>query len=403
MKLNFVQEAVYYHFKDNYYSPRIRFTTYWKRYLNHFSEVHVLARVQKIETLPQHYHQVNGPNVFFIPLPFYNGIKGFYKNKKEILKIFKENINSKNAYVLRIPGPLGNLMAKVLSKNKVAYAVEVVGDPHEVSKFLKLPYVIKFFLKNYSLLKMRKVVANSIASLYVTNSTLQKKYPAKKALISSAASNVIINKSDIVNLSEKLSSVKEINKRFANAKKKPIKIGVLGLLYAIKSPIEILEAINILIKQQYNVELHFAGDGPLKNEVEQLAQKYNIANRVTCLGNLSTGNEVFNFLDSLDLYVQFSKTEGIPRAMLEAMARGCAVVSSNVGGIPEFVASEFLVETNNIKQLTHKIKSVLENESLYTLNIKQSIKTAQKFSLPELDKKRFTHYTEVYNILKNKN
>ena len=401
MNLYFVQEAVYFEFKGNYYSPRIRYETYWERYLNHFNSVHVFARVKQIDELPNHYHQVNGDKVSFITLPYYNGIIGFYKSKKQITKIYKNNISYNDAYVLRIPGPLGNLIAQILNNNKVKYAVEVVGDPYEVAKFLNLPRLLKLLLKNYSLLKMRKVVANSVAALYVTNETLQRRYPAKKASISSSASNVIIDEKDIVDLNRKLKQVKQINDRFTNVNKKPIKIGVLGMMYAIKSPIEILEVINNLIKNKYNIELYFAGEGPLKSVVEKKALEYNISENVKCLGNLSSGEAVYDFLDSLDLYVQFSKTEGIPRAMLEAMARGCPVVSSDAGGIPEFVSSKFLVKTGDIEDLFIKIEAILTNENLYRQNIEQSIKTVNNFSLTVLKKKRYKHYSEVYNIFKN--
>lgn len=398
MTLYFIQEAVYYKYKNDFYSPRMKYDSYWERYLNHFEKVNVIARVKDISELPTNYHLVSGPKVAFSPLSFYNGALGFYKKRSAIKNILLKNIDKKAAYVIRIPGPIGNLAAKILNKNKIKFAVEVVGDPYEVAKFLKLPPIVKFFLKSYSLKSMQAVVSKAEAALYVTEKTLQKRYPATNAKITVAASNVIIKKSDIIEPQDRLNHADDIALRFKNTHQKPIKIGVLGMLYPIKSPLEIVEAINSVLKQGYNVELHFAGDGHLMNNIEEKSKELNINNRVRCLGSLASGKEVFDFLDSLDLYIQFSKTEGIPRSLLEAMARSCPVISSNVGGIPEFVSDTFLVQSGNISELSNKIIDVLSNAETYRINIKNSHKSVQNFTEEKLKSKRFEYYQQVKNI-----
>ncbi|RFC54784.1 glycosyltransferase [Brumimicrobium aurantiacum] len=399
MTLYFIQEAVYYRYKNDFYSPRMKYDSYWERYLNHFEKVNVIARVQDINELPKNYNLVSGPKVSFLSLPFYNGALGFYKKRSIIKEIILQNINKNAAYVIRIPGPIGNLAAKILNKNKIKFAVEVVGDPYEVAKFLKLPPIVKFFLKSYSLKSMQAVVSKAEAALYVTEKTLQKRYPATNAKITASASNVIIKESDIIECHNRLRNTDEIIARFKDIHQKSIRIGVLGMLYPIKSPLEIVEAVNGVLKQGFNVELYFAGDGYLKSATEQKAKELNIQKRVKCLGSLASGKEVFDFLDSLDLYIQFSKTEGIPRSLLEAMARACPVISSNVGGIPEFVSEEFLVQSGDTLELSNKIIDVLSNAETYQLNIKNSHKSVQNFTEEKLKKKRFEYYQKVKNIL----
>jgi len=402
MKMFFVQEAVYFKFKGDYYSPRIKYESYWSRYLNHFSVIVVVARVQKLIKVPENYHKVNGDNVEFEELPYYNGIIGYYKNKDNIKKILYKNLNIDCAYVLRIPGPIGSLAARILTNNKVNYAVEVVGDPYEVVQHLKIPKTLKFLLKNLSLIQMKKHVKNSIAALYVTEYTLQQRYPVKSGTLSSSASNVILRHSDIVKVEDKINRATNISSRLVDFSKPKIKIGVLGMLYPIKSPLEILYSINQLLIEDFNIELYFAGDGPLINDVELKASKFGISDSVICLGNIASGKEVFGFLDSLDLFIQFSKSEGIPRAILEAMARGCPVISSDVGGVPEFISSHFLVQSGNVKELRDKIKGLLSDQESYNKCIHQNINIAHKYSLTILDKKRSNHYSQVYKLFQNK-
>src|SRR5690606_18182078 len=160
--------------------------------------------------------------------------------------------------------------------------------------------------------------------------------------------------------------IRSIETRLFNKSLKPVRIGVLGMLYPIKSPIEIVQAIKFLINDGFNVELVFAGDGPLKNEILNIAIHYSITDRVHCLGSITN---VKAFLDDVDLFIQFSKTEGVPRALLEAMSRGCLVISSNVGGVPEFLHSDFLVESQDIRGLYNKIKALLLDKHLMFNNL----------------------------------
>ena len=180
MKMFFIQEAVYLEYQGKYYSNRIKYETYWERYLSHFEMVNVFARVKKVKELPLNFHVSSGENVKFIPINYYNGTIGFLKNRRAIKNKIRATIERDAAYVLRIPGLLGEMLAKELKKNNIKYSVEVVGDPYEVADFLRLPYLLRICYKFISLYQMKRMVYDSIGALYVTQYTLQKKIPSKK-------------------------------------------------------------------------------------------------------------------------------------------------------------------------------------------------------------------------------
>ena len=77
-----------------------------------------------------------------------------------------------------------------------------------------------------------------------------------------------------------------------------------------------------------------AGDGPLKAPLEAEARRLGLADRVRFVGAVE---KIPEFLAPISLYVQPSRWEGFPNALLEAMACAKAVVASNVAGIPEQV------------------------------------------------------------------
>lgn len=395
----FIQEAVYEEYQGNLYSSRIDYNTYWDRYLDSFETVTVLARVKKVENVSDGFMLSTGSKVSYIPLPFYQGYKGYLQKKLEINKILKNSITKSNAYVLRLPGLLGSLAYKYLRKQNLIYGVEVVGDPYEVSKFLPIPFPIKVVYGYYSMLLMRNVVKNASGILYVTENILQQKYPAKSNALIGFASDVIIKEKDIIyDASNRLKNIETIKGRLKNKKQPPVKIGVVGMLYSIKSPIEIVKTLKILIDKGFNLELNFVGDGPLKTPIQSLSEKLKIKDNVKCLGTIASGKEVFNFLDTIDLYIQFSKTEGMPRAMLEALARGCPTIASKVGGIPEIIPENLLVKSGDIVGFANKIESVLQDKDLLKSLVNQNIEIAKEFTESKLSVKREKYYQEFYNL-----
>jgi glycosyltransferase involved in cell wall biosynthesis len=90
------------------------------------------------------------------------------------------------------------------------------------------------------------------------------------------------------------------------------------------------------------IELELVGEGPLRREIEQLAASRGVAHRLRFRGCLSE-RKIAELLDEADVLVLPSivapngDTEGIPNALIEAMACGVPVVSTRVSGIPELV------------------------------------------------------------------
>jgi glycosyltransferase involved in cell wall biosynthesis len=79
-----------------------------------------------------------------------------------------------------------------------------------------------------------------------------------------------------------------------------------------------------------------AGDGAARDELEKLSARLGVADRVHFLGNRDDARDV---IDSMDVFVLVSDSEGMSNAMLEAMARGRPVVSTNVSGADDALAA----------------------------------------------------------------
>jgi len=111
-----------------------------------------------------------------------------------------------------------------------------------------------------------------------------------------------------------------------------IRFGMAARMVAEKDHFTLLRAFAIVAKKLPQAELQIAGDGPLRKEVEALSQKLNLTGRVTFLGAVS---DTPQFLSQLDIFVLGSLNEGLPLAVLEAMAAGLPIVATRAGGVEE--------------------------------------------------------------------
>jgi glycosyltransferase involved in cell wall biosynthesis len=87
--------------------------------------------------------------------------------------------------------------------------------------------------------------------------------------------------------------------------------------------------------------------GPWREE----AARWGVDDLVIFDGTLSGGEPVLRWLDGIDVYLQPSFKEGLPRALIEAMTRGCPVIASTCAGIPELVEADCLIRPGDARHL----------------------------------------------------
>lgn len=124
----------------------------------------------------------------------------------------------------------------------------------------------------------------------------------------------------------------------------------------------LLHAFNRLSSDyQDATELVLVGDGPCRQDLEKLVRDLKIESRVHFAGHVSHAN-VVAYLQKADIFCLTSISEGLPVAMLEAMACGLPAVATKVGGVPEAVVegiTGLLVESDNLDNYTNALQCAL--------------------------------------------
>lgn len=178
-------------------------------------------------------------------------------------------------------------------------------------------------------------------------------------------------------------------------------VGMVGRLWRQKNPGCLLEAAKkVLARAERPVKFFFIGDGELREELDQSIVAAGLQGRITVLG---WRTDVPRLLSALDIFVLPSRWEGMPLAILEAMASGLAVVVSDIPGNHDLVEHEvdgLLFESEDADGLAGQLlRLVVEGDFRNTLALAARTKVVEHYQLESRNQKVF----ELYENLMRKN
>ncbi len=376
----------------NIYSMTVYDYGFWQRYLHIFDEVVVLARVSEIEQQDLSSVPANGYRVRFQCLPTYIGPWKYMLLRRQLKTVACAATEQADAFILRVPGAVSSLLWRCLREQKIPYAVEVVGDPWDSLAPGSVRSILRPLLRRKMARDMALQCRSAMAASYVTEYTLQKRYSS--GCWSTHYSSIELSGDVIVDDCV-------IEGKIAKAKAKfdsdiPFRICQVGMMeHLYKAPDVLIDAVGICIKKGFNVELVLVGDGRFRPQLEEQAKKSGIADKVKFLGKLAPGQAIYDELDKSDLYVLPSRQEGLPRTVIEAMARGVPCIGSNVGGFPELLDPGDVVPSGNAKLLAEKIGSVISDIERLKRMAKRNLQTVDNYRSDVLNKRRIEFYSMV--------
>lgn len=179
----------------------------------------------------------------------------------------------------------------------------------------------------------------------------------KKLMKITTNTKIIYNPVDIEYINSKKYKCEDIPFRFEQGKKYIISV---GRLIPLKRNNDLIDAFFEIQKNDEMVELLFLGDGILKNKLMDRCSELGIINKIHFLGNVKNP---FYYLLRSSIFVLTSEVEGFPNVLLEAMACGLPIISSDCNSGPrEILGNEIhglLYPVGDIKILIHKIKYYL--------------------------------------------
>lgn len=350
----------------------------FKRYFSVVDELYVATRVYEIDSTYKDAHQekITLPGVKIIEFPNLNKPQYVITRMPKAQKQLEDIISEVDLIFIR-GGVIAELASKVCRKMKKPYLVEVSGCTwdaywnHSVIGKIIAPYM------EY---QSKKTVQKAAFAVYVTERWLQNRYPSSGE--STYASNVILYDVDENVLGKRIEKINQRNE---------CEPWVIGTTAAVNNKVKgqqyVIEAISKLDKS-YNIRYELVGGGST-DYLRTIAKKFHVENQVIFKGELSH-QEVLEWLDTIDTYIQPSMQEGLPRALIEAMSRGCPAIGSNTAGIPELLPEEAIFKRGKVSHLIEVMRKFYKMD--WNLLARTNHAKSKEFKMDILNERREALY-----------
>jgi glycosyltransferase involved in cell wall biosynthesis len=242
----------------------------------------------------------------------------------------------------------------------------------------------------------------AVGAAYVTRSTLQQLYPCGAAQTDYSDVQLPIDDNPAIRaFATHYSTVELGTGAFVVQRPRPLQaasvrlitVGTFEQLY--KGPDILIDAVALCISFGLDICVRFVGTGKHLEEMRRRAIARQLGNRVEFTGQVECRRTLIELLDSSDIFVLPSRTEGLPRAMIEAMARGLPCVGTSVGGIPELLDDEDLVPPNDATALARKIDEVLTLPERLARMSRKNLDRAREYAPDRLASRRNEFYRHV--------
>ena len=351
------------------------FGNYIIDFSKYFKKVILLAHVIEIEP-PYGYYLVDIPNIEIVSLPLVRGELQVLLKLRNYFKIAKKHIHKMDIIEARMPdysGIVGAILAK--RNNKPLFNI-IIDDWYlqakNVSFFKKggVGTLLKIHLLIYDWLERNLCKGEIVLAQGKTSYEKHFKNAKKCFKILSSAHQ----KKDIVN---------ELYPKFTEDQFTILNVARLN---SVKNQQLILHAVALLNKELgFNKwKIEHVGERSKKNELFKLAQKLGIEDCIRLNGRVKYGKDLWHFFNNADCFVLSSTSEGTPKVLLEACARGLPIIASDVAGVTTTIKHNkngYVFSSNNINELVRRLKEVSENKQNRFKMRLEAIETAKENTL----------------------
>lgn len=291
---------------------------------------------------------INDPDVEFVFLKKVNSLKSLLVDQRENKRIIEREVRKADACVVHVPSFIGDEVARIAKQLGKPYFTVVVGCAWDAYWNYNL---IGKLVAPFRYASLQRVQREASYSIYVTQQFLQHRYPTNG--LSIGCSNVNISTGDPQVLRHRLEHIAHRKGLLKMATIAAVNVRYKGQEYVIR-------ALERLKQQGILMEYHLVGGGD-NTFLRDLARRCGVEDRVFFHG-LMPHDRVLPFLDEMDVYIQPSKQEGLPRALIEAMSRGCLSLGAHTAGIPELLPPHYVFRRGNVDDIVAALSQITQRD-----------------------------------------
>jgi glycosyltransferase involved in cell wall biosynthesis len=357
---------------------------FWERYTGHFERVFVLARCASVDQPPTAATRLAHGDITLVPLPHYIGPTQMLRRLPWLYGEAGRHLLQPMAYILRVPSWLGVLSTRAVMRRNAPFAVEVVADPYDTFGPGGVRHPARPFFRWLFPRELRLQCRRACAAAYVTERALQRRYPPAPTSFTTHYSSIELPDAAFT------PTVPSVRSRGG-----PVRIVTVCSLELMSKGTDVLiDAVAAIVDAGMDLHLTVVGGGRHLAELKIRARDRGLGDKSRFLGQVPRA-EVFRVIDDSDLFVLPSRQEGLPRAIIEAMARGKPCIGTTVGGTPELLEPDDMVPPNDVQAVAAKIREIAHDSARLQKMACRNLQKAWAYSSAQLAPRRKEFYEFV--------
>ncbi len=383
MKILFTSEAVVEICNGKYH--KTSFQPFIERYST-FGKV-VFCSYSR-EVIQSGQSELDTSNVEFLFMEKETNPRTMFAAKKRNVAKLEQTISKCDIVVSHLPSNIGMHAVSICKKWNKPYFIGVVGCPWDAYWNYNLKGKL---IAPFAKVAMKKEVASAKFAFYVTQTFLQNRYPCPGVTI--GCSNVEIDTPNETTLAHRLHAIEQLDE---NQEVRITTVAAVNVRY--KGQEFVIRALKKLnLEQGHNFHYYLIGGGD-NSFLKSVSEQSGVSDYVHFLGP-QPHEKVEALLDEMDIYIQPSRQEGLPRAVIEAMSRALPTFGARTAGIPELLLSECVFDNcdvNKIEELLHTLSK--EKMIRYA---KRNFNEAKDYAREVLNARRTDFYAKIkeyYNL-----
>ncbi len=350
---------------------------YWREYTALFVEVCPIARVYQRMRPPADSQRADGTRVSFLPIVNYVGFWSLLRHGPQAFWQCGRAVHQSDAILLRW-GLVGAMCWPWVLSSRRPYGFECGGHAGESVRRVKNIHILGLHrvLARIADALCAQMAKRAACAAYVSRE-VQRRYPSGEPAREWCFSSVRIDR-------EILRAPRQVDR----IRRSEWHVVSVGRLEPEKGHIHLVRAVAELRRRGLHIRLTLVGPGREIVALRSLASQLQLDEHFECAGMVPWGAELWRILDDADLFVIPSLTEGLPRALVEAMARGVPSIGTNVGGIPELLPADAMVAPGDDGALAERIATCLMDPERLAAWSAQGFAKAQQFRSDRMDRQK---------------
>lgn len=382
MKLLFTSEAVVEICNDNYH--KTSFQPFIERYST-FGKVIFCSYCRHVKESGQ--TVLNTDNVEFLFLEKETNVSTLLRVRRQNKSKLEKVIKDCDIVVSHLPSIIGVHAINICKRLSKPYFIGVVGCAWDA--YWNYNWQGKLLAPLY-MWQMKNIVRNSPFAFYVTQNFLQERYPCKGVTI--GCSNVEITPPNLETLEQRLSSIDRLD---FNGVMKIVTIAAVNVPY--KGQEYVIRSLSLLNKELgHNFHYYLVGGGD-NSRLKSIADEFDVSEYVHFLGPLPH-EKIASLLDEMDLYIQPSRQEGLPRAVIEAMSRALPSFGARTAGIPELLLPECVFNNCDVKKIVELLHAIDKKKMMKYAS--RNFEEAKNYASGVLNNRRTSFYKQIKEYYK---